>query len=301
MNYKINKMKNIKYIIGLFLSIALFTSCDKVTHEFGDLVAPSNVTLVAEVVGQDDEHPYGDGTGTVNFTATANDVITYKFVYNGAESMAPSGIKSYNFGKTGTFKYTVTVVAIGVAGNTSSTSVEVEVLALYAPPADLLTMLTANGSRTWRIASEMSGHFGVGPTDADSPIWWAADPLDKDGLGAYDDRMVFNADGSFTYITNGDVYGKADPLSADFDGDQGLTPNGDAEFVNYPTGDFTDSWSLSAPGGQETLTFASKGFHGFYVGGDHSYAIISRSANEMHLRTVGADGNGWFGILIAVD
>lgn len=294
-------MKKLKYIIGLFLSIALFTSCEKVTHEFGDLVAPSNVTLVAEVLGQDDAHPYGDGTGVVNFTATANDVITYKFIYDGAESMAPAGTKTYNFGKTGTFKYTVTVVAIGVAGATSSATVEVEVLALYAPPADLLTMLTANSSRTWRVASEMAGHFGVGPADSPDPIWWAAGPLDKDGLGAYDDTMVFNSDGTFTYITNGDIYGKEDPVSADFGGDQGLTPNGDGEFVNFPAADFTDTWSLSAPGGQETLTFASKGFHGFYVGGDHSYAIISRSANEMHLRTKGADGLGWFAILVAVD
>lgn len=296
-------MKNTKYIIGLFLSLALvFTSCEKaVDKEFGDIVAPSNVQLTAVVVGQDDTNPYGDGSGTVTFTATAKDVITYKFVYDGVEAMSPSGTKTYNFGKTGTHKYTVTVVAIGTAGVTSSATLEVEVLALYAPPADLLTMLTADATRTWRLKAEDPGHFGVGPADADSPIWWAANPYDKDGMGAYDDRMVFNVDGSFTYITNGDIYGKADPISADFDGDQGLTPNGDAEFVNYPTGDFTDSWSLSAPGGVETLTFASKGFHGFYVGGDHSYVILSRSANEMHLRTVGAGGLGWFAILVAED
>ena len=295
-------MKNIKYIIGLILfSTLVFTGCEKDDKEFGDIIAPSNVQITANILGQDDAHPYGDGSGTVTFSATATDVITYKFVFDGVESMAPAGTKTYNFGKTGTFKYTVTVVAIGTAGVTSSASLEVEVLALYAPPADLLTMLTADATRTWRIKAEAPGHFGVGPADADSPIWWAAGPFDKDGLGAYDDRIVFNVDGSLTYITNGDIYGKADPISADFDGDQGLTPNGDAEFVNYPSGDFTDTWSLSAPGGVETLTFASKGFHGFYVGGDHSYVILSRSANEMSIRTVGADGLGWFGILIAED
>jgi hypothetical protein len=293
-------MKNIKYIIGLFLSLTLvFSGCEKVDKEFGDIVAPSNIQLTAEIVGQDATNPYGDGSGTVTFTASAQNVITYKFVYDGVENMSPTGTKTYNFGKTGIFKYTVTAVAIGTAGVTSSASIEVEVLALYAPPADLLTMLTADDTRTWRIKAEAGGHFGVGPVDADSPIWWGANPYDKDGLGAYDDRIVFNVDGTLTYITNGDIYGKADPLSADFDGDQGLTPNGDAEFVNYPAVDFTDSWSLSAPGGVETLTFASKGFHGFYVGGDHSYVILSRSANEMSLRTVGADGLGWFGILIA--
>lgn len=294
-------MKNIKYITGLFLLFALvFTSCEKaVDKDFGDIVAPSNVQITAMVVGQDESNPFGDGSGTVTFSATATDVITYKFVFDGVESMAPAGTKTYNFGKTGTHKYTVSVVAIGTAGVTSTSSVEVEVLTLYSPPADLLTMLTADATRTWRLKAEAAGHFGVGPVDADSPIWWGAAPFDKDGLGAYDDRFVFNVDGTFTHITNGDMYGKAAPMTTDLAGDQGLTPNDDAEFINYPFDDYTEGWSLSAPGGVETLTFSNIGNHGFYVGGDHSYVILSRSANEMHLRTVGVGGLGWFAILIA--
>jgi hypothetical protein len=296
-------MKNTKYIIGLFLAFSLvFTSCEKaVDKDFGPIVAPSNLQITAEIVGQDADHPYGDGSGVVNFTTTAKDAITYKYIYQGAQTMAPAGTTTYSFGKTGTHKYTVTAVAIGTAGVTSSATIEVEVLALYAPPADLLTMLTSNSSRTWRVEAESPGHFGVGPADSPDPIWWAANPYDKDGLGAYDDRLVFHLDGSFDYLTNGDIYGKAAAISPDFNGDQGLTANGNGEFVNYPADDFTDNWSLSAPGGVETLTFASKGFHGFYVGGDHSYVILSRSANEMHLRTTGADGLGWFVILIAED
>lgn len=292
-------MKNLKYIIGLFLSIAFFASCEEETYEFGDIIAPSNLQVTAEIIGQDGDNPFGDGSGTVNFAATASDVITYKFVQNGVESMAPAGIKTYNFGNTGTHTYAVTVVAIGTGGVSSSTTIEVEVLALYAPPADLLTMLTSDSSRTWRLKAEGTGHFGVGPADSPDPIWWAADPYAKDGNGAYDDTFIFDADGTFTHITNGTMYGKADPMTADLDGDQGLTPNGDAEFVNYPYNDYSEGWSLSAPGGQETLTFSNIGNHGFYVGGDHSYAIISRTENEMRLRTVGADGLGWFAILIA--
>lgn len=294
-------MKNIKYISGLFLLFMLVLSgCEKVVDkEFGDIIAPSNIQITAEIVGQEDVGPYGDGSGTVVFSATAQDAITYKFVYDGVETMAPAGKKTYNFGKTGIFKYTVTVVAIGTAGVTSSASIEVEVLALYAPPADLLTMLTANSTRTWRIKAESAGHLGVGPTDADTPVWWGAAPYDKDGLGAYDDRFIFNVDGSFTHITNGDMYGKAAPMTTDLDGDQGMTANSDGEFVNYPYDDYTEGWSLSAPGGVETLTFSNIGNHGFYVGGDHSYVILSRSDSEMSLRTVGADGLGWFVILVA--
>ena len=35
-------------------------------------------------------------------------------------------------------------------------------------------------------------------------------------------------------------------------------------------------------------------FAGFYVGGNHSYTILTRSSNEIYLKTVGFDTNGWF-------
>ena len=291
-------MKKIKYIIGLFLTLAFFVSCEEETFEFGDIIAPSNLQITAEIVGQD-VNPTGDGSGVVHLNVKADNAITYKFIYNGSEKTSASGGMTYSFGTTGTETYTITVVAYGTGGVSSSASVELEVLVVYEPPADLLTMLTANSTRTWRIKSEGAGHFGVGPADADSPIWWSAAANDKAGLGAYDDRFIFNIDGTFTHITNVTMYGKAAPMTAELDGDQGMEPNGDAEFVNYPYNDYSEGWSLSAPGGVETLTFASKGFHGFYVGGDHSYKILARSANEMSLMTVGADGLGWFAILIA--
>lgn len=136
-------MKNIKYIIGLFLfSTLVFTSCEKVVDkEFGDIVAPSNIQITAEIVGQDEANPFGDGSGDVNFTVIASNVITYKFIKDGSGSLAPFGTKSYSFvaakGPVGTFdveKYTVTAVAIGVGGISSSASIEVEVLAPNVPP-----------------------------------------------------------------------------------------------------------------------------------------------------------------------
>ncbi|MHB1107438.1 MAG: glucan endo-1,3-beta-D-glucosidase [Lutibacter sp.] len=293
-------MKNIKYIIT-FLSIALvFSSCEKENYEFGDLVTPTNLVITTDIVGVDATHPNGDGSGTVHFNVTADNAITYRFVYDGAESTSALGTKTYTFGATGLKKYAVTVVAYGTGGVSSSKTVEVEVLVVYSPPADLLTMLTSDSSRTWRLKAESTGHFGVGPADADQPVWWAAAPNDKAAFGAYDDRFIFNVDGTFTHITNGDTFGKLAAMAADLGGDQGLTPDGNGESV-FALADYSESWNLSAPGGQETLTFSNIGYHGFYVGGDHKYAILSRSANEMSIKTVGADGNGWFAILVAID
>ena len=254
----------------------------------------------AEIVGASAENPYGDGSGVVNFTATADDVITYKYIYEGAVEMAPAGMQSYSFGDTGLHKYAVTVVAIGVGGVGSSTTVEVEVLATYSPPADLLEMLTGGSSRTWRVKSEAAGHFGLSPDYEFAPSWWSAAPEEKVGLGTYDDRMTFHIDGTFDYETNGDIWGKAPPMDTDFQvANQELQEF--EEYYNYPLDAFTETWSLTAPGGLETLTFSQFGYAGMYVGGNHGYMIQSRSENEMTLRIIGWDNNAWYATLIAVD
>ena len=47
----------------------VFISC-KDKHEFGDLTPPSNVNASFSIVGADNTHPHGDGTGLVNFVVT---------------------------------------------------------------------------------------------------------------------------------------------------------------------------------------------------------------------------------------
>ena len=294
-------MKKFKYTIGLFLSLALiFSACEETDYEFGDIVSPTIVEVTAQIVGQDADHPYGDGTGTVIFTAAANDVITYKFNYpSGGSQMAPSGVDSPKganaFSTIGVNTYTVTVQAIGVGGASSTQSIDVEVEYLYEAPADLLEKLTGGSEKSWRVMAEKSAHFGVGPADGDEPIWWAAAPYDKDGLGCYDDEMIFNIDGTFTYVTNDTAFGQEGPMSTDFGTEWTANPGG--EYENYPLAGFTESWLITAPDDKETLTFSSNGYHGFYVGGDHSYQILAISDTEMSLKTIGADGLAWFGIL----
>ena len=293
-------MKNIKYIMTFLFMALIFSSCEEENFEFGEIKAPTALEITAEIVGATADNPYGDGSGTVNFKVTANDAITYKFIYDATESVSPAGTKSYDFGITGINKYTVTAVAIGTAGVSSSTSIEVEVLALYAPPEDLLKMLIGSGSRSWKIKSDAAGHFGVGPADATSPVWYAAAPGDKEGLGMYDDVYTFSTDGSYDLVTNGDVLGKEFALNADFGSVPGFVGDGNGDIANYPLVGFSETWSLSAPGGQETLTISNKGFIGFYTA-SHTYQILSRSDNEMHLRAFDpVTGGWWYFILVAL-
>ena len=195
-------MKKIKYLVKslLVFTALVFTSCETEDHEFGDIVNPTNLQVSADLVGFDDNNPNGDGSGTVHLTAVADNAITYKFVSNGVETMAPSGMITYNFSTTGLSNYEVTVIAIGTAGVVSNTSISLDVLVLYSPPQELLDALYAN---SWRVKAEESGHLGVGPSDGLEPIWYAAAAFDKVDTALYDDRYTFSTDGILSIETFG--------------------------------------------------------------------------------------------------
>ena len=156
-------MKNLKYFISLCLTLALFTACEEDTYEFGDITTPTNLAVAVDVVGLNAENPHGDGSGVVNFNASAEGAITYKYIFNGAEEMVASGVLEKSFYAVGVNSYDVTVVAYGTAGSPSSTTFSIEVLATYTPPADLVQALTGGSSKTWRVKSEVANHFGLGP------------------------------------------------------------------------------------------------------------------------------------------
>ena len=288
-------MKRINFLL-IALSVFVFTSCEQENYEFGDIISPTNLSISAVIQGADSDNPYGDGSGYVTFTANAADAITYKFIQDGVEYMVPSGVFSTRFTNTGIHIYNIEVIASGTAGVMSNGSSSVEVLYTFEAPADLVAALTTG---SWRVMAESPAHMGVGPADDMAPdgvaLWWNAGPYDKADTAMYDDRMVFAAEGTMEYQTQGSIFGKAPPLEEDFFGNQGLgDPNSDNEHLYYPAENFSSNWTVSEENGHLILDFSGNGFVGFYVGGNHSYTIISRSSNEMYLRTVGFDTNGWF-------
>ena len=235
----------------------------------------------------------GDGSGTVHLTAVADNAITYKFVSNGVETMVPSGMMTYNFSSTGLSTYEVTVIAIGTAGVVSNTSISLDVLVLYSPPQELLDALFAN---SWRVQAEESAHLGVGPSDGNEPIWYAAAAFDKVDTALYDDRYTFSNDGTLSIETFGAIFGKKTPIDLDYPNNTPYTADDvqNDEYYYYPAEDFSSTWSVSAPGGVESINLSSNGYLGMYVGGNRSYTILERSSNSLHLRTIGMDGNAWY-------
>jgi hypothetical protein len=298
-------MKNLNKIISLLVLIICFGSCQEDDNTVGPIIAPTNLTVSAEIVGQDVDNPFGDGSGVVNFSATADNAITYRFIAPGNQQMAPSGNASIPFtaANSGVFTYQVTVVALGTGGISTSTTIDVEVFVDYVAPPELVEKLTGNSNRSWRIKSEKPGHFGLGPVGGNVVSeWYGAGPGEKAGVGMYDDRYVFNIDGTFTHVTDntnddpsnntdGTVFGRQNLIN-ELNGSGTGTQDG-ADILNYPYSDYSENWNISAPGGVETLTLSGIGFMGYYIGGSHQYRIFDRSVpNELILTT--ADGNGEF-------
>ena len=257
------------------------------------------MSITAEIVGADADNPNGDGTGVVHFKATGNDVITWKFVHNGVERMVPSGETTYAFSTIGLHTYTVSAVAIGAGGSMSDSATNVEVLATYEPPAELITQLTTG---KWRVPIPDGGHMGVGPYDATTGVWWTAGPGDKSTTGMKDDVYTFNADGTFTFDVGADfeIFGKGYALETDFGGLRDQEPDGNNDVENFPVTQedvdkISGTWYITAPGGVETINFSGLGFIGFYTQ-SHAFEILDRSnANEWKLKSYYAhEGNAWF-------
>ncbi|WP_165388990.1 family 16 glycosylhydrolase [Aquimarina brevivitae] len=296
-------MKIFKYIGMLLVLILWSSSCQDDDISIGEIKAPSNLNVAIDITGADADNPFGDGSGEVTFNAQADDAVSYSYLFNGTLEAAPSGQKVYNFSRTGTFIYDVTVIANGTGGLSTSTTVQVEVLVLYEPPIELVNLLT---SAPFRIKSEANGHFGLGPVGGEVfGEFFAAPANDKAGVGMYDDRYIFNADGTFTHIVDntnddptedpsGTVFGRENLIN-ELNGPGSGTQNG-ADIENYPYSDYIGSWSITAPGGVVTLNLTGIGFIGYYIGGNHSYELFGydpqQASNDLVLRST--DGNNEF-------
>ena len=293
-------MKNLKYLSILFLSLVVLTACEEDSYEFGPIISPSNLQVNIDIVGTNVENPFGDGSGIVNFTATANNAISYEFIINGETiAITTSGILQQAFYTVGVNSYDGVVIATGTAGNSTSLAFSFEVLATYEPPAELIQALTGGGSKIWRVKSEVTNHFGLGPVGGTEPCeWYGAGVEEKTGTGSYDDRWIISSDGTINHITNGTIFGRTAQVHADL-GDNGSGGQDGADILNYEYADYTENWVITDPG-QVSINLTGNAFFTYYTGGNHIYEIYDYNENELYLKTVdGATEFTWWFILIA--
>ncbi len=153
-------MKSINYILVTLIGLVLFTSGCQKEYELGELKTPTNVNITYEIVGADDENPNGDGSGMVNFTATANNAITFNFDFgDGKDSqISADGKVTHQFSINGVITYNVTVSAVGTGGITSSKSDQVEVFSSFSDD-EAVQFLTGGSTKSWYWAADQIGPF----------------------------------------------------------------------------------------------------------------------------------------------
>lgn len=283
----------------LFIALLLIISggCLKEKYSFGDLKAPSDLTLATTVVGATQANPDGDGSGTVQITTTASNALTYKIDFgDGTSKVIPSGSTTYKFTTPGKNTFTITVNAIGTGGAMSTISKKVTVFVAFEIPADLLAALTGGSSKTWVTDKNAMGHFGVGPSDQFAPIWWEAPPNGHQPC-AYDDEITFIKNANNTISMSIDNKGTSFSIGAatgvygmsGADGCYAINTGGTRplSFSNATSG------STSAVSSGIQFSVPGNGIVNFGTGGN-VYEILSFTSNTLFLRNIGADGNAWY-------
>jgi hypothetical protein len=296
-------MKNIYKIIVL-LAVVWFTgSCTQETYEFGALTSPSEVTVVADVVGKTTANPNGDGTGVVNFTITGKNILATKVDFDADDAVdlvdAPNGKITKKYSTNGTKKYQITIVTYGAGGAATTVTKEVTVKVSFAPAASIVTALTGD-------TNSVSAHFGVGPADNPSPIWWTANVNEKVATANcfYTTTFKFSKLGAFNYtlqVTNPDG---AFTKTGAFTSLPGIPASGDEGCYAYGGGTSsfsfagaTSGFAASTPSTQTSIVLSGVDTYIGVASVQKEYEILSISPTAMYLRVLGygpESGNAWY-------
>ena len=124
-------MKNYKFFTHNFHFFISFFSCGGSSSGSSEPVVttPTNLVINKVVVGSSATMPNGDGTGVVNFTASANNAKEYKMSVDGEILTSTTGNFTYTFKQSGTNEHTVYVSAYnGDKSISGSTKVTVYVI-----------------------------------------------------------------------------------------------------------------------------------------------------------------------------
>lgn len=289
------------YITAIIFGLLLITAgCQEDDYLLGELVAPSNVSLSYEIVGADEANPYGDGSGLVNFIATADNEITFNFDFgDGKDSqVVPDGKTTHMFSVTGIKSYHVTVFAVGTGGITSNKSLQLEVFSSFSDD-EAQQFLTGGSSKSWYWAADQPGHLGLGPNDKEYEngehtyaAWYNAAPFEKSSSSLYDCEFVFSIDDGKMTFEQLNPTGEAF-IQGLYAGELGLGEEGSYPFdiAGVKNVSFSPSSSIATiPGAYRgtTMNFSDGGFMGFYAGSSE-YEIIEVTNNILKVRMVQAN------------
>ena len=295
-------MKKINKYFLLIASLIFAMGCQEEDNTFGDLSAPTNLVVQTTIQGQDVANPTGDGSGIVNFVATASNGISYKYVFSdGTSENSPSGAYQKRFTQPGVNDYTVIVTASGKGGISTTTTLNVEVRSDFTD-AEAVQFLTGGSQKKWYWSASEPGHLGVGPNNSDATqnyygFYYQAAPWEKagspDSKCLYENVLNFSlVGGQLKYQLNngGNTF-----FNASFNSVVGATSGSDGCYTYDTSGLKTvtlspsESVVLANNVPNQTrgtmMNFSDGGFMGYYIG-QNSYEIISITSNRMVVRAV---------------
>lgn len=302
-------------VVVLLIGSILLISCEDATYEFGDIKTPTNIQVTATLVGKDADHPNGDGSGYVDFSATADNASSYTYYFDGVAKASPSGVIRNRFTTLGVNTYRVVVKANGTGGASSSTSLAVEVFSSFSDQEaeTLLAGTDIGDSKKWYWQADRAVHIGLGPVEDDYgngefayEAWWnLIQPWDDEKYCMYDNEFVF------TKTSNGIIFEQtvgpafvpgAHALEMGIDGDtchnEDVIPHmfGEKNVTFFPSSSkaaLEGSYN-NEPYRQTSFEISDGGFLGWFVGSS-TYDIISISEDELFVRIIQAgDGFAWY-------
>lgn len=284
-----------------------FSGCNKDEHELGDLKTPTALSLTYEIVGVTADFPNGDGSGMVEFTATANNAISYTYDFGDGRDpkISPEGKISYQFATNGVNLYNVTVSAVGTGGNTSTKVEQLEVYSSFED-AEALEFLTGGSTKSWYWASDQAGHAGMGPTSDDYgnleftwAAWWQIGSWDTDKACMYDAEFVFTkTDNGLTFEQTAGPAFIPGTYAGDIGVDGDICHNTDVVPDLYGVKNVTFSPSSSnaaLAGGYRgtTMTLSDNGVMCWWVGRSE-YDIIDITETTLTVRIMEDETNTWY-------
>ena len=313
--------KKISIILGLFfIFAAIFTACKEEEYTMGDLTKPSNLVITTTLTGQNTANPYGDGSGVVNIVAKANNALAYKIGYSVISKLdnnlelipvpnTAEGLKVVKkFTENGEVAYRITVVAYGKGGTSTVATKDITVKYVYEADPTIVTNLTGNASKTWKVDQSVAGHFGVGPWSPSSltPEWWAAAVNEKVACCNcfYTARFTFKQIDKFNFSLQLSTPDGAFTKTGSLASVTGIPASGDEGCYGYGGGasvfKFMDSTSGIVGTAENPTTGTSIVLEGnnTYIGYGSlkkEYEIMQITPDYMYLRVQGTEtGNAWY-------
>lgn len=305
-------MKRIfKYLLGVFVVFIALYSCDNKNYSLGDLTAPTNIVIKADIAGATTATPNGDGSGDVKITVTADNALSYKVDYDANTPLdlvyLPTGSITKKYTTLGLNTYRITAVVYGKGGTSSTTTKDVTVRSDFTPNPSIVSNLTGGTTKTWVVDKSVAGQLGVGPWSNTSswPEWWAAGVNEKVACCNcfYTSTFTFAkvaSNGTYTLqVTCPDgAFTKTGSLTTL----PGIPGSGAEACYSYGGGtgafSFVPSSSgiaATAPSTKTAILLAGNSTFIGYGAVQKEYEIMVLTATYMYLRVQGTEtGNAWY-------